>query len=40
MFDNPERAALYQQFVDMSDQFAGYEQKTERVIPVVILTPR
>ncbi len=35
----PERSRLYQKMVDMMPGFAEYEQKTDRVIPVIKLTP-
>ena len=35
-----ERDRLYQRFIEMLDQFAGYEKKTGRTIPVLILTPQ
>ena len=31
---------LYQRFIDMNEQFAGYLKKTTRTIPVLILTPQ
>ncbi len=34
-----QRDELYQRFINMSDRFAGYEQKTSRTIPVLILKP-
>jgi len=35
----PERTRLYQKMVAVMPGFADYEQKTKRVIPVIILTP-
>ena len=35
----PERTRLYQKMVAVMPGFADYEQKTTRVIPVIILTP-
>ena len=35
-----QRDQLYQRFIDMAGQFAGYEKKTTRKIPVLILTPK
>ncbi len=38
--DRAERDRLYQHFIDMSSQFAEYEEKTGgRVIPVVAIEP-
>jgi deazaflavin-dependent oxidoreductase (nitroreductase family) len=34
-----ERDRLYRTQAERSPQFAEYEQKTERVIPVIVLTP-
>jgi deazaflavin-dependent oxidoreductase (nitroreductase family) len=34
-----ERARLYARQVEVSPQFAAYQEKTERLIPVVALTP-
>jgi deazaflavin-dependent oxidoreductase (nitroreductase family) len=34
----PERTRLYHKMVEMAPGFADYEQKTKRVIPVIILT--
>ena len=34
----PERTRLYNQMVAMMPGFAGYQQKTTRIIPVIILT--
>ena len=34
-----QRDRLYQRFIDMNNQFAGYETKTSRKIPVLILKP-
>jgi deazaflavin-dependent oxidoreductase (nitroreductase family) len=35
----PERTRLYSQMVSVMPGFAEYQQKTSRVIPVIILTP-
>jgi deazaflavin-dependent oxidoreductase (nitroreductase family) len=35
-----ERDALYQKLVATESSFAGYEKKTSRVIPIVVLRPR
>lgn len=35
-----ERERLFAAQVERSPQFAEYQQKTERVIPVIVLTPR
>ena len=35
----PERSRLYARMVDMMPVFAGYQQKTKRVIPVITLKP-
>lgn len=35
-----QRDQLYQRFIEMNDQFAGYETKTQRTIPVLVLTPQ
>jgi deazaflavin-dependent oxidoreductase (nitroreductase family) len=35
-----ERAEIWPRVVAQAKNFAGYEKKTSRVIPVVILTPR
>ena len=35
-----QRDQLYQRFIDMAGQFAGYEKKTTRKIPVLLLTPQ
>jgi deazaflavin-dependent oxidoreductase (nitroreductase family) len=37
--EGEERTWLYQRFKDASDNFAKYEQRTDRVIPVVRLSP-
>ncbi len=34
----PERSRLYSKMVEMMPGFAEYEQKTSRIIPVIILT--
>ncbi len=36
----PERDAAWERFKAMSDGFRAYEEKTDRVIPVLRLTPR
>ena len=38
--DADERPALWERFKETSGQFAKYETRTEREIPVVVLTPR
>lgn len=38
--DGPERDALYAEQAELYPQFAEYEQKTDRTIPVVVLEPR
>jgi deazaflavin-dependent oxidoreductase (nitroreductase family) len=35
-----ERARLWPQVVDLYSGYAGYQEKTDREIPLVILTPR
>lgn len=35
-----ERQELYPKFVAVFQGYAGYEKKTDREIPVVILTPQ
>ena len=37
--EEPERTRLYNKMVEMLPGFADYRQKTERVIPVIELTP-
>jgi F420H(2)-dependent quinone reductase len=37
--DATERSQLFPRFVDMYKGYAGYEQKTSRQIPLVLLTP-
>lgn len=37
--EGEERDRLFRTQVEQAPQFAEYEQKTERVIPVIILTP-
>ena len=37
--EKEERDALYKRFSDSLSRFAGYEEKTSRVIPVVALAP-
>ncbi|HVD14316.1 MAG TPA: nitroreductase/quinone reductase family protein [Actinomycetota bacterium] len=34
-----ERGRLFPRFVEMYKGYAGYEQKTSRQIPLVLLTP-
>ena len=34
-----QRTTLYEQFINVSEQYARYAEKTDRDIPVVILTP-
>jgi hypothetical protein len=34
-----ERSWLFPRFVEMYKGYAGYEQKTSRQIPLVLLTP-
>ncbi|MBF6074424.1 nitroreductase family deazaflavin-dependent oxidoreductase [Nocardia beijingensis] len=38
--DGPERDRLYAAMVEVMPGFAEYQEKTDRVIPVVKLTPR
>jgi deazaflavin-dependent oxidoreductase (nitroreductase family) len=35
-----ERDRLFRAQIELAPQFAEYEKKTERVIPVIVLTPR
>lgn len=35
----PERTRYYHQMIEMLPSFAEYQQKTKRVIPVIVLTP-
>ena len=35
-----ERAALWQQVISAHKRYAGYQQRTEREIPLVVLSPR
>ena len=35
-----ERDRLFQKFVDRDRRFAGYQERTDRTIPVVVLQPR
>lgn len=35
-----ERDPAWERFKEMSDGFRGYEEKTDRIIPVLRLTPR
>ncbi len=37
--EEPERTHLYNKMVEMMPSFDDYRRKTERVIPVIILTP-
>ena len=37
--EEPERTHLYNKMVEMMSAFDDYRRKTERVIPVVVLTP-
>ena len=37
--DPAERSQLFPRFVQMYKGYAGYEQKTSRQIPLVLLTP-
>jgi len=37
--EEPERTRLYNKMVDMMDSFNDYRRKTDRVIPVIELTP-
>jgi deazaflavin-dependent oxidoreductase (nitroreductase family) len=37
--DPAERSRLFPRFVEMYDGYAGYEHKTSRQIPLVLLTP-
>jgi hypothetical protein len=39
VIEEPERTRLYNKMADMLDSFNDYRQKTERVIPVIVLTP-
>jgi deazaflavin-dependent oxidoreductase (nitroreductase family) len=38
--DPTERSRLFPRFVEMYQGYAGYERKTSRQIPLVLLTPR
>ena len=38
--EGEERERLFRAQVERSPQFAEYEQKTDRVIPVIVLTPK
>jgi hypothetical protein len=38
--DPAERSRLFPRFVEMYKGYAGYEHKTSRQIPLVLLTPR
>ncbi len=38
--DERERRRLYDKMIQMMPGFADYERKTDRVIPVITLTPR
>jgi hypothetical protein len=37
--EKPERTRLYNKMVDMMPGFDDYRRNTERVIPVIVLTP-
>ncbi len=37
--EEPERTRLYNKMVEMMPGFDDYRHKTERVIPVIVLTP-
>jgi deazaflavin-dependent oxidoreductase (nitroreductase family) len=37
--DGEERDRLWQKFIDARRQFADYQERTERLIPVVVLEP-
>lgn len=37
--EGEERDRLFQKFVDTNPQFGKYQQRTDRVIPVVVLEP-
>jgi len=37
--EEPERTRLYNKMAGMMDSFNEYRQKTDRVIPVIVLTP-
>ena len=37
--DGPERQRLFDQQAELMPNFADYQAKTERVIPVIVLTP-
>lgn len=36
----PERTQIFEQFVATQERFAGYRDKTDRVIPIMVLEPR
>lgn len=38
--EEPERSELYAKVAGEEPRFAGYQEKTSRVIPVVVLEPR
>ena len=38
--DGAERDKAWQQITTAAPRFAGYEQKTDRVLPVIRLVPR
>ena len=38
--EGDERNSLYQRFIEVNEGYATYQQKTERVIPVLVLTPQ
>jgi deazaflavin-dependent oxidoreductase (nitroreductase family) len=37
--EEPERTRLYNKMIEMMPGFGDYQQKTTRVIPVIVLTP-
>lgn len=37
--NEPERTQLYEKMIEMMPSFATYRQKTDRKIPVILLTP-
>jgi hypothetical protein len=37
--EGPERDRLWQKFVEARKQFADYQDRTDRIIPVVVLEP-
>ena len=38
--EGEERDRLFQLFVDRNERFATYQERTDRIIPVVVLEPR